>query len=71
MVGRADKGIILTTGTFTREAKAEALRDGAPPLDLIDGDEFVQMLKFYRLGITVTEKVVEEVVVVSSWFENY
>jgi restriction system protein len=71
MVGRADKGIILTTGSFTREAKAEALRDGAPPLDLIDGDEFVQMLKFYRLGITVTQKVVEEVTVASSWFESY
>ena len=71
MVGRADKGILLTTGTFTREAKAEALRDGAPPLDLIDGDEFVQMLKFYQLGITVKEKVVEEVTVASSWFENY
>jgi len=71
MVGRADKGIILTTGTFTREAKAEALRDGAPPLDLIDGDEFVQMLKFYQLGITVKEKVVEEVTVASSWFESY
>ena len=71
MVGRADKGIILTTGTFTREAKAEALRDGAPPLDLIDGAEFVQMLKFYQLGITVKEKVVEEVTVASSWFENY
>jgi len=71
MVGRADKGIILTTGTFTREAKAEALRDGAPPLDLIDGDEFVQMLKFYQLGIIVKEKVVEEVTVASSWFENY
>lgn len=71
MVGRADKGIILTTGTFTREAKAEALRDGAPPLDLIDGDEFVQMLKFYQLGITVKEKVIEEVTVASSWFENY
>lgn len=71
MVGRADKGIILTTGTFTREAKAEALRDGAPPLDLIDGDEFVQMLKLYRLGINVAEKVVEEITVTSSWFENY
>lgn len=71
MVGRADKGIILTTGTFTREAKAEALRDGAPPLDLIDGDEFVQMLKFYQLGIIVKEKVVEEVTVASSWFLNY
>ena len=71
MVGRADKGIILTTGTFTREAKAEALRDGAPPLDLIDGDDFVQMLKIYRLGVSVTEKRIEEVAVNQSWFESY
>ena len=71
MVGRADKGIILTTGTFTREAKSESLRDGAPPLDLIDGDEFVQMLKTYRLGITVKEIKTEEVIVDSSWFDNY
>jgi restriction system protein len=71
MVGRADKGIILTTGTFTREAKAEALRDGAPPLDLIDGEEFVQMLKAYRLGVTVTEKTIEEVTVNQEWFNKY
>jgi restriction system protein len=71
MVGRADKGIILTTGTFTREAKAKALRDGAPPLDLVDGDEFVQMLKTYRLGVTVTEKTVEETTVNAAWFESY
>ena len=71
MVGRADKGIILTTGTFTREAKAEALRDGAPPLDLIDGDDFVQMLKAYSLGVTVTQKTIDEVAVNQSWFESY
>lgn len=71
MVGRADKGIILTTGTFTREAKAEALRDGAPPLDLIDGEEFVQMLKTYSLGIAVTQKTIEDIAVNQSWFETY
>ena len=71
MVGRADKGIILTTGTFTREAKAEALRDGAPPLDLIDGEEFVQMLKTYSLGIAVTQKTIEDIAVNQSWFESY
>lgn len=71
MVGRADKGIIITTGTFTRDAKAEALRDGAPPLDLIDGDEFVQMLKAYRLGIEVREKIVEQIKVDPDWFTSY
>jgi restriction system protein len=68
MVGRADKGLIISTGTFTREARAEAQRDGAPPLDLIDGDELVQKLKQLRLGINVTEKLIEEVAVDKDWF---
>jgi restriction system protein len=33
MQGRADKGIIITTGRFTPEAKKEAVRDGVPPID--------------------------------------
>ena len=71
MVGRADKGIILTTGSFTREAKLEALRDGAPPLDLVDGEELVQMLKKFGLGIATRQKVVEEVQVDKGWFETF
>src|SRR5438874_10029429 len=54
MVGRADKGLLITTGTFTRDGRAEAQRNGAPPLDLIDGAELVQKLKDLRLGIEVT-----------------
>ncbi len=34
MMGRADKGLIITTGTFTLEAKKEARRDGVPPIEL-------------------------------------
>lgn len=68
MVGRADKGLIITTGRFTPDARAEAQRDGAPPLDLIDGQELVQKLKELRLGMAVTQKVVEEVSVDRSWF---
>ena len=44
MVGRADKGLLITTGVFTREARKEAQRDGAPPLDLIDGEDLVAKL---------------------------
>ncbi len=71
MVGRADKGIFITTGSFTRDARQEALRDGAPPLDLIDGDDLVKMLKTFRLGITVREKIVEDVSVDKQWFETF
>jgi restriction system protein len=68
MVGRADKGLFITTGTFTREATKEATRDGASPIDLIDGDDLVEMLKKLRLGVNV--RMVEEVEVDSQWFQN-
>ncbi len=59
MLGRADKGIILTTGTFTSEAKKEARRDGAPPIELVDGEKLVSM--FEKLELGVIPKVVYEV----------
>ena len=51
MAGRADKGIIITTGTFTAEAKREATRDGVPPIELIDGDKLVDMLESLEVGL--------------------
>ncbi len=51
MTGRADKGIIITTGTFTAEAKREASRDGAPPIELIDGEKLVDMFQKLELGL--------------------
>src|SRR5947207_5993463 len=70
MVGRADKGLLITTGTFTRDARAEAHRDGAPPLDLIDGEELVQKLKDLRLGIGVTCRASADENVNTEWFKN-
>ena len=51
MAGRADKGIILTTGTFTTEARREASRAGATPIELIDGEKLVKMLENLELGL--------------------
>ncbi|MBM3883979.1 MAG: restriction endonuclease [Verrucomicrobia bacterium] len=51
MQGRADKGIIMTTGTFTVEAKREARRDGAPPIELVDGDDLVRLFENLELGL--------------------
>jgi restriction system protein len=51
MAGRADKGIIITTGTFTAEARREASRDGVPPIELIDGEKLVAMLEHLELGV--------------------
>ena len=57
MVGRADKGLFITTGRFTREAEREAVRDGTPPIDLIDGIEFCGLLRDKGLGVSTIEKV--------------
>jgi len=51
MTGRADKGIFITTGRFTVEAKKEAFRDGAPPIELVDGESLVQMFEKLELGL--------------------
>ncbi|MBM2617155.1 restriction endonuclease [Actinoplanes sp. LDG1-06] len=68
MAGRGDKGLLITTGTFTREAKAEATRDGAPPVDLIDGHRLCDLLKEYDLGVTTTIRQVEDVAVDAEFF---
>jgi restriction system protein len=52
MAGRADKGIILTTGGFTTEAKREAVRDGVPAIELVDGEKLVNMLEGLELGLS-------------------
>lgn len=68
MDGRAEKGLIMTTGSFSREARKEAQRDGAKQIDLIDGNEFAEKLKELRLGVNV--ELVEEVKIKSDWFRN-
>ena len=67
MQGRADKGLILTTGTFTAEAKKEALRDGVPPLELVDGEKLVAM--FERLELGLKPKTIYEIDY--SFFDDY
>ena len=52
MVGRADKGLFLTTGRFTRDAAREAVRDGAPAIDLIDGLALLELLRSLKLGVS-------------------
>ncbi len=66
MVGRSDKGLIITTGTFSGEAKKEATRDGAPPIELIEGDSLCDLLKSLKLGVTT--EMVERIVVEADWF---
>jgi restriction system protein len=68
MIGRADKGLLITTGGFTREARKEAIRDGAPPIDLIDGELLIDKLKELKLGVKTS--LVEQVEVTEDWFAD-
>jgi restriction system protein len=67
MAGRADKGIVITTGSFTADAKREASRDGVPPIELIDGSRLVQMLEQLELGL----KPVQTYEVDASFFDEF
>lgn len=51
MGGRADKGIIITTGSFTSEAKKESVRDGVPPIELVDGEKLIEMCVSLQIGL--------------------
>lgn len=66
MVGRSDKGLLITTGTFTPDAKREATRDGAPAIDLIDGDQLCDLLRELKLGVRT--EMVEKMTVDGEWF---
>ena len=68
MVGRADKGLVITTGSFTRDAYREATRDGAPPIDLIDGEQLMDKLRDLSLGVAT--KQIEVVEVSTEWFSG-
>ena len=52
MMGRADKGLILSTGAFTSDAKSEAVRDGVPPIELVDGQDLITLLEKLELGLS-------------------
>jgi restriction system protein len=67
--GKADKGLLITTGTFTREARAEAQRDGALAIDLLDGNDLATKLKELSLGVGVV--LVEKVTINPDWYKSF
>lgn len=66
IVGRADRGMFVTTGSFTKAAIEEANRDGVAPIDLVDGDQLADKLKELSLGVKT--ELVEKVTVEPDWF---
>lgn len=70
MVGRADKGLFITTGSFTKDAIKEATRDGAPPIDLVDGEQLMDKLKELSLGVDTKIVESESITIKIEWFDS-
>ena len=68
MVGRADRGLLITTGSFTQEALLKAGSERAPEIKLIDGEQLIDKLKELKLGVNTEQVVVERVVIDEDWF---
>ncbi len=68
--GRGDKGLLITTGNFTAKARKEATRDGALPIDLIDGEQLCELLREHRLGVETSTRTIEEVHVKRGFFNG-
>ena len=61
---------LITTGAFTKDALKEATRDGAPAIDLVDGDQLVEKLKQLSLGVSTKKIEVEQVSIDPQWFSG-
>lgn len=70
IMGRADKGIIMTTGVFSSEARKESMRDGATPIELVDRDQIVEMLEELELGL-IRKKTITIYEVDSQFFDEF
>jgi restriction system protein len=70
MAGRGEKGVVITTGTFSPAAQHEATRDGVPPIDLIDGDALCELLRQHRVGVRVTSRTVEDTTIDDQWWDE-
>lgn len=70
MQGRGDKGLLITTGNFKAEATREATRDGAPPIDLIDGERLCDLLKEHQLGVETKQRTIEDIHIHAEFFQN-
>jgi restriction system protein len=65
--GRADRGIFLATSTFSAEARREANKEGAAPIELVDLDRLISLLTKLKLGVTPRTTLVVD----QTFFRNY
>lgn len=70
-MGKADRGILITTGHFTPAAEAQAQAPGAFPVDLIDGNALCELLREHSLGVRTVERRVEDILVDHAYFAQF
>jgi restriction system protein len=70
MSGRGEKGLLITTGSFTKSAQDEAVRDGAPTVELVDGEQLCDLLKKYSLGVQTVTRNFDDVTVDEELFSR-
>ena len=68
MMTRADRGLFVTTSRFTRDAHKEATKEGAPPIDLIDGEMLMDKLKELKMGVST--EMIEKVTIDEDWYKK-
>jgi restriction system protein len=71
MSGRGEKGLLITTGSFTKSAQDEAVRDGAPAVELVDGEHLCDLLKKYSLGVQTITRNFDDVTVDEELFSRF
>jgi len=70
MSGRGDKGLLVTTGTFTKAAQNEAVRLGAAPVDLVDGNSLCDLLRKFQIGVKTVERIEEDIIIDNDFFNS-
>lgn len=69
--GRTGQGLLITTGTFTAAAREEAdRRGGAKPIELVDGEELVDLLRDYGLGLVIDDDLGRVLRIDNSFFDR-
>lgn len=46
-----EKGVVITTGTFSKDARLEAASPGKQQIDLMDGEELIDKIAEYSIGV--------------------
>ena len=56
-----EQGIIFTPSDFTPEAKAEAQSEGKMPITLINGNQLIDLLFQYKVGVKQEERIIHSI----------